>query len=81
MELTSVKNKQGNEKKVDSDWTSANSEQPSSSTSLSIAEMVKETAEKTMAQSGFVYDENSGLYYDQSSGFYYDSVSAGTKCS
>jgi len=55
------------------DWTSPNANQESS---LSIAEMVKATAEQTMAQSGFVYDENSGLYYDQTSGLYYDSVSS-----
>lgn len=43
---------------------------------ISIADMVKETAEQTLGtDSQYVYDESLGLYYDQSSGYYYDPVS------
>jgi len=40
----------------------------------SLTELVKETAEQTLATSGFVFDEKTGLYFDYSSGYYYDPV-------
>ncbi|XP_071098903.1 angiogenic factor with G patch and FHA domains 1-like isoform X2 [Haliotis cracherodii] len=39
---------------------------------VSIAEALKLTAEATLSQSGFVFDDNSGLYYDYNSGYYYN---------
>ncbi|XP_046559012.1 angiogenic factor with G patch and FHA domains 1-like isoform X2 [Haliotis rubra] len=39
---------------------------------ISIAESLKQTAEATLSQSGFVFDDNSGLYYDYKSGYYYN---------
>ncbi|XP_067667160.1 angiogenic factor with G patch and FHA domains 1-like isoform X2 [Haliotis asinina] len=39
---------------------------------ISIAESLKQTAEATLSQSGFVFDDNSGLYYDYNSGYYYN---------
>ncbi|XP_062868270.1 angiogenic factor with G patch and FHA domains 1 isoform X2 [Trichomycterus rosablanca] len=43
--------------------------------SLSIAGMLKATAEEALNQTGFVFDESSGMYYDYATGFYYDSNS------
>lgn len=42
--------------------------------SNSITEQVKQIAESTLQQSGFVYEETSGLYYDYNTGYYYDAV-------
>ncbi|XP_046329638.1 angiogenic factor with G patch and FHA domains 1-like isoform X2 [Haliotis rufescens] len=39
---------------------------------VSIAEALKLTAEATLSQSGFVFDDDSGLYYDYNSGYYYN---------
>lgn len=41
---------------------------------VSIADMLRATAEEAMTQTGFVFDETSGMYYDHSTCFYYDSV-------
>ncbi|XP_057333360.1 angiogenic factor with G patch and FHA domains 1 [Microplitis mediator] len=42
--------------------------------SNSITEQVKQIAESTLQQSGFVYEETSGLYYDYNTGYYYDAA-------
>ncbi|CAG5083665.1 Similar to Aggf1: Angiogenic factor with G patch and FHA domains 1 (Mus musculus) [Cotesia congregata] len=39
-----------------------------------ISEQVKQVAESTLQQSGFVYEETSGLYYDYNTGYYYDAA-------
>ncbi|XP_074115553.1 angiogenic factor with G patch and FHA domains 1 [Cotesia typhae] len=39
-----------------------------------ISEQVKQVAESTLQQSGFVYEETSGLYYDYNTGYYYDAT-------
>ncbi|XP_014232763.1 angiogenic factor with G patch and FHA domains 1-like [Trichogramma pretiosum] len=38
----------------------------------SFIDEIKEAAEMSVQQTGFVYDENSGLYYDHKTGYYYD---------
>ncbi|XP_034946602.1 angiogenic factor with G patch and FHA domains 1 isoform X1 [Chelonus insularis] len=40
----------------------------------SITDQVKQAAELTLQQSGFVYEETSGLYYDYNTGYYYDAT-------
>ncbi|XP_071480155.1 uncharacterized protein [Diadema antillarum] len=56
------------------DWAARGSAQghSSSSTSRSIADSVRATAEAALAHSGVVLDEASGMYYDYNSGYYYD---------
>ncbi|XP_041092741.1 angiogenic factor with G patch and FHA domains 1-like [Polyodon spathula] len=55
-----------------SEGTAANQEE---SDGISIADLLRATAEAVVSQTGFVFDENSGMYYDHSTGFYYDSSS------
>lgn len=40
----------------------------------SIANMLKETSEAVVRNTGYTFDERTGLYYDHKSGYYYDPV-------
>lgn len=40
----------------------------------SIANMLKETSDAVVRNTGYTFDERTGLYYDHKSGYYYDPV-------
>ncbi|KAM3174754.1 hypothetical protein ACTXT7_009906 [Hymenolepis weldensis] len=39
----------------------------------SIADILKQTSEAVISNTGYVFDEQTGLYFDKNSGYYYDS--------
>ncbi|KAK9875271.1 hypothetical protein WA026_007662 [Henosepilachna vigintioctopunctata] len=49
-----------------------NTEIPTEQSTKSLAEDIKDAAEKALQNSGFVYEETSGMYYDYNTGYYYN---------
>ena len=54
---------------------STNNKDQNENENKSLVDEIKQAAELSMLQTGFVYEQTSGLYYDYKSGYYYDAKS------